>query len=214
MKKRFFLFLFRNVLHTLTRLLHTLTQTHNQVAPSIKITRIPLHHRLTAGTEKAEIPYLCHCQVWQNKNTFDPNLKRKTHASPKYQPIHTETNFPVTWTQKKVVTWLLIYASFPFCRKEEGAPVPVPVWDATDALHEELHLVGPVLLWNLSVFLPKQGKPSTALGSKKRKPQDHDLPEDGTSTEELLPHRRNSQSEKEAHLSIRWEDTERSTRKF
>uniref|UniRef100_A0A8C7XLX3 Transcription factor Spi-C n=1 Tax=Oryzias sinensis TaxID=183150 RepID=A0A8C7XLX3_9TELE len=62
MNKLFFLFLFRSVLHTLTRLLHTLTQTHNQVAPSIKITRIPLHHRLTAETGKAEIPYLCHCQ--------------------------------------------------------------------------------------------------------------------------------------------------------
>lgn len=89
-----------------------------------------------------------------------------------------------------------------FSRKEEGASVPVPVRDAADAIDAKLHLVGPVLLWHLSVLLPKQGAPGAAVGPAKGESQDHDLPEDGTGAEELLPHRRDSKGEEEANLSV------------
>lgn len=56
--------------------------------------------------------------------------------------------------------------------------------------------------WHLSVLLPKQGAPGAAVGPAKGKSQAHDLPEDGTGTEELLPHRRDSEGEEEAHVSI------------
>lgn len=87
-------------------------------------------------------------------------------------------------------------------RKKEGALVPVPVRDAADSVHAELHLVGSVVLGHLPVLVPKQGAFGAAVGPEERKPQNHDLPEDGASTEELLPYRRNTEGEEEAHLQI------------
>lgn len=62
--------------------------------------------------------------------------------------------------------------------------------------------MGPVLFWNFSVLLSKQGEPGPVVGSKKGQSQNHDLSEDGPGTEELLPHRGDPQSEKKAHLSL------------
>jgi len=106
------------------------------------------------------------------------------------------------------------YIHFLLHSKEEGASVPVPVWDASDTIDAKLYLVGPVLLWHLSVLLPKQGEPGTAVGPAKGKSQDHDVPEDGTSAEKLFQNRWDSQGEKEAHLPVWWEDAERSTRRL
>lgn len=63
--------------------------------------------------------------------------------------------------------------------------------------------MGPVLLWDLSVLLPEQGEPGSAVGSPEGKPQDHDLPEDGTGTKELLTDWRDPQGEEEAHIPLR-----------
>lgn len=81
-----------------------------------------------------------------------------------------------------------IYIPFLLCRKEEGAAVPVPFRDAPDASDAELHMVGAVVERHLSVFLPEQRAPGPAMGPSQGKPQDHDLPEDGPSAQELLPH--------------------------
>lgn len=57
-----------------------------------------------------------------------------------------------------------IYILFLLCRKEEGAVVPVSIWNASDTVNAELHLVGPILSWNLSVLLPEQRAPGSTVG--------------------------------------------------
>lgn len=127
-----------------------------------------------------------------------PNLyvfSVKSTVVEKNMHVHTHTNMYES-------LWPHIYIPFFLGRKEEGAIVPVPVWDASDTIDAELYLVGPFLQWYLSVLFPKQGASGTAVGPTKGKSQAHDLPEDGTSTEELLPHWRDSESEEEAHVSV------------
>lgn len=86
---------------------------------------------------------------------------------------------------------LILYLNpLPPFRKEEGAVVPVPFRDAPDTVDAKLHLVGAVRRWHVSVFLPEQGAPGSAVGPSEGKSQDHDLPENGPGAQELLPHRR------------------------
>lgn len=107
-----------------------------------------------------------------------------------------------------------IYPLFVPCRKEEGAIVPVPVWNAPDTINAKLHLVGSVVIRHVSVLITKQGTLGTVVGPTEGKPQDHDVPEDGKGLEELFTHWRDSESEEEAHLPLWWEDAERPSRRL
>ncbi len=60
-----------------------------------------------------------------------------------------------------------IYILFLLSRKEEGAVVPVPVRDAPDAIDAELHLVGPIICWYVSVLLSKQRASGAVVGTAK-----------------------------------------------
>ena len=111
---------------------------------------------------------------------------------------------------RTIVSNTLYDMSFsPGHRKEKGASLPVPVRDAADPVHAELHLVGPVILRHLPVLLAEQGAPGAALGPAQGQPQDHDLPEDGAGAAELLAHRGDLQGEEETHLPVQREDAPR-----
>ena len=94
------------------------------------------------------------------------------------------------------------YIPFLLGRKEKRAVVPVPVRDAPDAIDAKLHLVGAFVLWDIPVFIPKQGATGTDVGPPQGQSQDYDLSEDGTGTEELLPHWRDSEGEEKTHLPV------------
>ncbi|XP_051517352.1 uncharacterized protein LOC127419729 isoform X2 [Myxocyprinus asiaticus] len=72
----------------------------------------------------------------------------------------------------------------------------------SDTRYEELHLVGPVQQWHFPVLLPEQGEASRDVGQTQGQPQDHDLPENGSSFKKLLTNWRNLQSEAKTHLSV------------
>lgn len=198
---------FRITLHIPIRYLHTLTPTPSPAAPSTRNTRISHHHHLTEGAGRIKTPcLLSHFQVHMQishiltfkRETNTYLIKKKKNQNHSKQPV--SPNF-------------CIYISFLLCRKEEGAVVPVPVRDAPDTIDAELYLVGPVICRHVSILLTKQRAPGAAVGPPEGQPQNHDLPEDGTGTEKLFPHWRDSEGEEEAHLQVQWEDTERPTRR-
>lgn len=71
--------------------------------------------------------------------------------------------------------------------------------------------MGAVPQRQVSVLLTEQGETRRDVGAEERQPEDHDLPEDGPSVEELLPDRGDLQGEEEAHLPVQRFHSEQTT---
>lgn len=96
-----------------------------------------------------------------------------THTNTQLQHIYTPNfyvfsvkTFMIIRTHKyeSLSPHICIYIPFLLCRKEEGAIVSVPIWDAPDAIDAKLHLVGPILSRHVSVLLPEQRAAGAAVG--------------------------------------------------
>lgn len=89
-------------------------------------------------------------------------------------------------------------------QQEENPPVPVPPGLAKKRWHEWKYLVGGPGQGHLPVLHKTQRSSGKSLGYSERKSQNNDLPENGSSSEELWENWRDQKSKEEADLPVQW----------